>query len=80
MKSLLIEETIEIICGKGCQAVREDIARLEMGQNLAETAGMTRQQQALVLAELQSIMSGYGDSCSADGNLNQRSGRSVTSE
>jgi len=69
MKNILIEQTIEAICEKGCQSVRDDIVRLENGQQLAETAGLSRYEHAMVLKELQSIMSVYGDLCRADGKL-----------
>lgn len=72
MKNILIEQVVEVICEKGCQSVRDDIARLEDGQLLAETAGLTRYQSVLVLKELQSIMSVYGDTCKADGKLEVR--------
>jgi len=78
MKDVLIEETVEVICVKGCQSVRDDIARLEKNQQLPETIGLTCEQRVMVLRELQSIMSVYGDTCRADGKL--RGKHSVLSE
>lgn len=58
-----IETCIEILCQKGCLSVRSDIRALEQGQDLPETAGLSREATRLVLRELKAIMAVYGDSC-----------------
>ena len=63
MRPEQIDACVEAICNKGCQAVREDIRRLEQGQALRETAGAIDQQRQRILDELRQIMKVYGDSC-----------------
>jgi hypothetical protein len=58
-----IEECVEILCNKGCRAVRKDIAALERGQPLPEVWQLDAEERRKVLAELQAIMAVYGDSC-----------------
>ena len=58
-----IESCIEALCQKGCLSVRADIRALEQGQDLPETAGLSREAIRLVLKELKGIMAVYGDSC-----------------
>ena len=80
MKNIVIEQAVEVICEKGCQAVRDDIATLESGRQLAETVGLNRRQRALVLKELKAIMSVYGDACRTDGKLTVRTSVTVEDE
>jgi len=61
-----VEHCIEAICGKGCRQVWGQIAVLERGEQLPETEGLSREETAVVLAELKTIMAVYGDSCSID--------------
>jgi len=58
-----IEACIEVLCQKGCLAVRADIRALEQGQVLPETAGLSREATRFVLKELKAIMAVYGDTC-----------------
>ena len=58
-----LEWCVELICNKGCRAVRTDIEALEQGlpvEGLGELPEGLRRQ---VLAELKEIMAVYGDSC-----------------
>ena len=61
-----IEKCVEIICEKGCQYVRKDIDLLEAGKSFDEVEGLTDDEKQMVLKELKSIMSVYGDSCRVD--------------
>lgn len=63
MQNRDIEACVEAICNKGCSLVRHDIKLLEQGSSLPETSHLEPQAQQLVLDELKSIMSVYGDSC-----------------
>ena len=63
MRPEQIDACVEAICNKGCQAVRDDIRRLEHGQELRETAGASEPQRQRILEELRQIMRVYGDSC-----------------
>jgi hypothetical protein len=58
-----IDDCIEMLCRKGCKAVRDDILALEQGRPLAETEGLSGEERRRVLAELKSIMAVYGNSC-----------------
>ena len=58
-----VEHTVEILCEKGCSAVRETIEKLESGIALAETRDLTHSERLQVIKELKSIMAVYGDSC-----------------
>ena len=58
---------VELICLKGCQAVRADIATLERGEAVEETLALADEERYLVLQELREIMAIYGDSCRIDG-------------
>jgi hypothetical protein len=64
MYSKNIQACIDAICAKGCGAVREDILWLERGRDLPEVAGLEEEELQLVIKELKSIMSVYGDTCS----------------
>nr|WP_207280900.1 hypothetical protein [Thiocystis violacea] len=61
-----VEARLEILCGKGCQQVRRDIAALESGAELPETRGLTPAERHRLLAELKQIMAVYGDACRLD--------------
>ncbi len=63
MQNRDIEACVEAICNKGCSLVRQDIELLEQGCSLPETSHLGSQARQLVLNELKSIMSVYGDSC-----------------
>ncbi len=62
-RSEIIEGCVEILCQKGCRSVREDIQRLERGEDLPELAGLDDLSRRLVMVELREIMAVYGDSC-----------------
>jgi len=56
----LLEARLERICEKGCRQVWDDIAVLEGGGELAETADLNGRERAWLLAELKSVMAVYG--------------------
>lgn len=58
-----IEDCVEAICNKGCQAVRSDIDLLRRGGCTPELQGFSAADRQRVLKELQTIMDVYGDSC-----------------
>ena len=60
-----IDQSIERLCLKGCQSVREDIRLLERGVILPELQNLDELARQRVLRELQSIMAVYGDACPA---------------
>ena len=66
MTSGKIEHCVEQLCLKGCRLVWDDIALLEQGVDLPETAGLNQQERTQVLSELKSIMAVYEGSCQAD--------------
>ena len=70
-----IDNIVETICQKGCQAVRDDIALLKCGKKPVETNGLNRAERRAVYKELKSIMAVYGDSCRVDGDIKIRSPR-----
>ncbi len=61
-----VEPRLEAICRKGCRLVRRDIRRLELGEEIPESRGLSAAERALLLRELRDIMSVYGDSCAID--------------
>jgi hypothetical protein len=61
----LVEQAVEKLCGKGCRSVWADIDALEAGQRLPEVEGLSREEVALVIEELKSIMSVYEGGCAA---------------
>ena len=67
-----IDQSIEQLCQKGCQSVREDIRLLERGVILPEIQNLDKLSQETVLKELRSIMAVYGDVCPADRKINLR--------
>ena len=66
MTSKQIDQGVERICQKGCQAVREDIRLLEQGVILPELRDLDESVHHQVLQELRAIMAVYGDVCPAD--------------
>jgi hypothetical protein len=60
----LLEARLERICAKGCRLVWDDIAVLERGEELAETADLDGRERAWLLAELKAVMAVYGSRCS----------------
>ena len=62
---MAVEQCVERLCDKGCRAVWSDIEALEAGRALPEVEGLNREEIALVIAELKSIMSVYAGSCTA---------------
>ena len=58
-----VESSVEMICSKGCQTVRENIAALEQGELVQEVRGLTEAERRAVLKELKKIMAVYGDAC-----------------
>ncbi|MEW8043192.1 MAG: hypothetical protein G8D28_02580 [gamma proteobacterium symbiont of Phacoides pectinatus] len=58
-----VETCVEALCNQGCREVRGYIARLEQDEPVPELLGLSAQERRLVLAELKSIMSVYGDAC-----------------
>ena len=61
-----IDDCIEAICNKGCQAVRLDIQLLRQGRCMPELQGFSAADRQRVLKELEAIMKVYGDSCRID--------------
>ena len=62
----LLEVRLESICEKGCRLVWDDIAVLERGGELAETADLDGRERAWLLDELKTVMAVYGGRCSLD--------------
>ena len=60
-----VEQCVERLCDKGCQAVWSDIGALEAGRVLPEVEGLSTEEIALVITELKAIMSVYTGSCTA---------------
>ena len=63
-----VESSVEMICGKGCQTVCEDIAALERDELIQEVSGLTEAERHAVLKELKKIMAVYGDACRISSN------------
>lgn len=66
MNHQLIEQSVENLCKKGCRAVWDDIAALEAGRRLPETAGLSRDERQAVIRELKAIMAVYEGTCAAN--------------
>ena len=60
-----VAQSVEKLCAKGCRSVWADLEALEAGQRLPEVEGLSREELALVIGELKSIMSVYEGSCAA---------------
>jgi len=58
-----LEWCVELICNKGCRAVRADILALEEGRPVEGLGCLPEELRRQVLAELREIMAVYGDSC-----------------
>jgi hypothetical protein len=58
-----LEVRVEQICEHGCRGVWDAIDRLEQGEDLPETADLSRAERDWVLAELKTVMSVYGERC-----------------
>lgn len=63
MRNKQIDQSVEALCQKGCQSVRQDIRLLEQGAILPELAVLDDLTRLAVLKELRAIMAVYGDSC-----------------
>ncbi|WP_295578518.1 hypothetical protein [uncultured Lamprocystis sp.] len=61
-----LDAVIEALCRQGCRQVRSSMARLEQGEDLPETSGLTATARLEVLAELRAIMAVYGETCRID--------------
>jgi hypothetical protein len=61
-----LDAIIEALCRQGCRQVRLNIARLEQGEEVPETRGLTAAARLEVLAELRAIMAVYGETCRID--------------
>lgn len=57
------ELAIEAICELGCQEVHRVIQRMERGEHVAETAGLSGLERERVLDEIKDVMSVYGTRC-----------------
>ncbi|MGB0720889.1 MAG: hypothetical protein ACPGU7_00705 [Gammaproteobacteria bacterium] len=58
-----VELAIEAICALGCQEVHGVIQRMESGEHVAETAGLSVIERERVLDEIKDVMSVYGNRC-----------------
>ncbi|WP_254045380.1 hypothetical protein [Thiohalocapsa sp. ML1] len=58
-----LEVRVEHICERGCRGAWDAIDRLEQGEDLPETADLSRAERDWVLAELRTVMSVYGERC-----------------
>jgi len=70
-----VESSVEMICNKGCQTVRDDIAALEREELVQEVRGLTEAERRAVLMELKKIMAVYGDACPIPSNASGREKR-----
>jgi len=61
-----LDAVIEALCRQGCREVRLSMARLEQGEDLPETRGLTAAARLEVLVELRAIMAVYGETCRID--------------
>jgi len=64
-----VESSVELICNKGCQTVRDDIAALEREELIPEVIGMSVAERQAVLVELQKVMAVYVDTCPIPTNV-----------
>ncbi len=58
-----IDQRVEILCELGCRVVQEIIEALQTGLTRQEFADFDTAQRALLLRELQAIMSVYNNRC-----------------
>lgn len=54
-----VTECVETLCEAGCDAVRATIKAMEAGHEVAQTTGLSGEQQDRVLEELKAIMAVY---------------------
>jgi hypothetical protein len=54
-----VQQCVEALCIRGCDAVRVVIRALEDGLPVTQTNGLDPQERAAVLAELKAIMAVY---------------------
>ena len=59
-----IDESVELLCQKGCKALWSDIDKMEQGRVLPELQELNDRERAEVLKEIKSIMAVYKGSCS----------------
>jgi hypothetical protein len=59
----LVDQCVENLCEKGCQAVWSDIRALEAGQALSEVEGLSAAERMAVISELKAVMSVYEGHC-----------------
>lgn len=58
-----IDQCIDALCADGCRAVRDYIEALHAGRELPQYAGLDSEERARLCAELESIMTVYGNGC-----------------
>ena len=63
MNRKLVDQCVENLCEKGCQAVWTDIRALEAGEALSEVAGLSSAERMAVISELKAVMSVYEGHC-----------------
>jgi len=61
-----VDECVEAICQKGCEATRDDLARMENGEIITEISHLSKEEQTEVQREIATIMAVYGDACPVD--------------
>ena len=66
MRATRLDDIVEEMCQKGCQAVHRDIRLLENGGVPPEVAGLPGPERQRILGELKAIMAVYGDRCGLD--------------
>jgi hypothetical protein len=64
MYSNRVDESVELLCQKGCKALWNDIDKMEQGKILPELRELSARERAEVLKEIKSIMAVYEGSCS----------------
>lgn len=64
MYSNRVDESVELLCQKGCKALWSDIDKMEQGRILPELQELSARERAEVLKEIKSIMAVYEGSCS----------------
>lgn len=63
MNRKLVDQCVENLCEKGCQAVWSDIGALEAGEALSEVAGLSTAERMAVISELKAVMAVYEGHC-----------------
>jgi len=63
MRHQAIDDAIEALCQGGCRAVLDDVASLERGDAVPETACLSPAETREVLEELRALMSVYNNTC-----------------